>query len=430
VRTWSVVAVLAAVLVGLHIHAYTALSPDEPHHVDYVYRLLDGQVPASGDRWVPATDEVVSCRTIDAPGTAVARCGSRSPTGGSDRGLTTAFHQTPVYYLVPAAAVLLGSALDLPVEDVDLMRATGPLWLLVALWLLWLLWRDSGVLWQTRIGLSVALTAAPVVLLAQASVTNTASALTAGAAVTLATVHWDRGRVGLWLPVGTIVLALLLKATNLAVVLAACAFVLVRAVQIDPGPSPSPWRAALSRRTLLFVGSSGLASAVVGLGWWAISRSRATTDERLIPRNASLTVTNFDLGWLATAAGALISPLRPEFYQSVFTGSGAAVVVGTLVDVGVLVLCVVGAVRSEPGSTVRALAASTGVAALAAGPVLTVAQYLVSGIHSPVPAHYGFSLVPALLVIAGTAVRTRLGGIALAAAGLLLYALTTWELVV
>jgi hypothetical protein len=310
------------------------------------------------------------------------------------------------------------------------MRTSGIVWFVAALGLLWLLWRDFGVPWQTRVGLSLALTAAPVVLLAQGSVTNDATALAAGAAVTLATLHWDRGRGGLWLPVVAATLALLLKATSLAVVLAACAFVLVRTLQRS-GPSvPERWRAVLSRRNLLFVGSLGMTAAVCGIGWSAISKSRATMDELLIPQNVFMTVTEFNPGWLATAAGALITPLEPEFYQSVLTNTAASVIVGNMVHIGLLVLTVVGAVRSEPGSVVRALAIATGLAALAFGPVFTVMQYVGSSMQFAIPARYGFSLVPALLVVAGTAVRTRRGGIALMAVGLLLYALTAWKLVV
>ena len=62
------VALLGAGLVGLHIHGYRQLSQyDEGQHVDYVYNLLQGHVPASGDRWLPPTTLAVACRTIDSP---------------------------------------------------------------------------------------------------------------------------------------------------------------------------------------------------------------------------------------------------------------------------------------------------------------------------------------------------------------------------
>ena len=429
--TWvafTAVAVLAAVLVGLHIRAYYPLSLyDEPQHVDYVHRLVDGEIPVSGDHWVPATTESTTCRTIDSPGTYVPPCGTTDLSTAPNGGLTAAFHHTPLYYLVPTGAVVLAEALGVSVDDVDVMRSTGILWLVAALALLWLLWRDFGVPWQARVGLSLALTAAPVVLLAQAAVTNDATALAAGAAVTLATLRWDRGRVGLWFPLAASVLAVALKATSLAVVIAACAFVLVRALQRST-TTQARLREVLAGRTVLFVGSLAVASGAVGIGWSAIYHSRAILDEHLIPQNVGLTVHAFFPGWLGTAVPALISPLEPEFYQSVLTGTASAVIVGNLVSAGLLVLAMVGAVRSEPGSALRALAIALGFAALTFGPLFTVMQYVGSSMQFPIPARYGFSLVPGLLVVAGTAVRTRRGAWVLLGVGVVFYLLIARKL--
>ena len=429
--TWvafTTVALLAALLVGLHIRAYHPLSPfGEPQHVDYVHRILRGEIPASGDHWVPATTRATTCRTIDSRGTYVPPCGTTDPATVPNGGLTAAFHHPPLYYLVPAAAVALADAAGLTVDDIDVMRSTGILWLVGALALLWLLWRDFGVPWQARIGLSLALTAAPVVLLAQAAVTNDATALASGAALTAATLRWDRGRVGLWLPLTIAVLTVALEATSLAVVLAACAFVVVRAVQRNTSATER-WRAVRSPRIMLFVGSLGIASVAVGVGWSAIAKSRATMDALLIPQNVPMAVHHFDIGWLATALPALITPLAPEFYQSVLSTTASAVIVGSLVHFGLLVLAIVGAVRSEPGSALRALAVALGVAALTFGPIFTVLQYVESSMQFPIPARYGLSLVPGLLVVAGTAVRTRRGAWALLVVGAFFYLLIARKL--
>jgi len=419
----SAVAVLAAMLIGLHIHADVPLSSDgEPQHIDYVYRLLDGEVPVSGDRWAPATAHAASCRSIDLPGWVTPPCGTADLTAAPNQGLTAAFHNTPVYYLGPAAAVLLGHALGLPADDITLMRATGIPWFLAALWLLWLLWRDFEVPWQNRVGLSLALAAAPVVLLAQATVTNDASALAAGAAVTLTTLRWDRGRVGLWLPAAVAVLALLLKATSLAVILAACAYVLIRVLQ-RKSSARERLREALSRRTLLFVGTFAVAAGGVGIGWSAIYHSRATLDEHLLPQNINMTVHEFRPEWLASATSALLSPLQPDFYQSVLSQSASPVIVANGVNAGLLILAIIGAARAQAGSPVRALAAAVGVAALAFGPLFTIMQYLGSGMHFVITPGYGFSLVPAALAVAGTAVRSRRGGWVLLGVGVVFYLL-------
>jgi hypothetical protein len=104
------------------------------------------------------------------------------------------------------------------------------------------------------------------------------------------------------------------------------------------------------------------------------------------------------------------------------------VIVGNLVNVGVLVLAVIGAVRSQPGSQLRALAAAVGVAALTFGPVFTVMQYVGSGMQFAIPARYGFTLVSAMLVLGGTAIRTRRGGWAMLAVGVVFYLLIARKL--
>ena len=105
------------------------------------------------------------------------------------------------------------------------------LWLALGLLLLWLLWRDLAVPWLPRMGLSLGLIAAPTLLLAHSTVTNDGSAFAAGAAVTLATLRWASGRWPMWVPVAVGLVALALKVTNVAVLLMACAFVVVRALQ-------------------------------------------------------------------------------------------------------------------------------------------------------------------------------------------------------
>ena len=417
----AVVALLGTALVALHVHSYQQLSIyDEVQHVDYVNRLLQGGVPASGDLWLPETVDSVTCRTIDYPAEYPSCRASVSFDRLPNSGFTTAFIHTPVYYLLPAAAVWATASLPLSVDPVSVMRTTGVLWLMAALVLMWLVWRDLRVPWQVRAGLALALFTAPTVLLAHSTVTNDATGLAAGAAVLLATLRWDQGRFRLWVPVAIAAAAVLLKATSLAVLLMACAFVLVRALQ-RASLERRPWWTALSRRALTFVGCLAVAAGVIGIGWSALSTARAHMDERLIPQNLTLSQDHFELSWLTTSLLSMTTPLQPQFLQSVLTGQ-AGTIVANLVNVGLLVLAVVGAVRSEPGSVVRALAISTGAAMLAFGPLLTLINYATLGVQFGIPARYGFTLVPAMLALGGTAVRSRQGGYALIAVGLLFYA--------
>jgi hypothetical protein len=414
-------------LVGLHIQSYRKLSVyDEVQHVDYVHRLLNGEVPVAGDRWLPATIDAVACRKIDYP-TEYPECGNVDGTVSlPNSGLTTAYVHTPAYYALPAGSVWVASLLPGSFDQVSVMRATGALWLAAALVLMWLFWRELQVPWQVRAGFALILVATPIVLLSHATVTNDATGLAAGAAVMLATIRWDQGRTRLWFPVALGLAALLLKATSLVVLLAACAYVLVRHLQRATAEGRSWWK-PLPRKPLIFVGCLGLTAAVVGIGWSVVSSLRAVMPQNLIPQNITMAVDHFDVAWLPMSMMSITSPLAPQFLQEALAGEIGAFV-GSLVNVGLLAFAVVGAVRSEPGSTVRALAVATGVALISFGPLLTVMNYLSMQIHFGLPARYGMTLVPALLALAGTAVRSRKGGYALIGVGVVFCAAIGYRL--
>ena len=429
-----VVATLAALLMGLHVGAYRPLAVSEPSSVDYVNRLLEGEVPAAGDAWAPGTTEAVACRTVDrtdrAEGTdrddrVRARCGeSVDPDSLPGQGRNTSFVQTPLYYLAPAGAVGISEVIAPALDDVDAMRATGALWLVAALGLMWQLWRSLDVPWQTRAGLSLALVATPTVLLAQSTVTTAATALASGAAVVLATLRWDARRAGIWLPVATGVLALLLEATNLAVVLAGGTFVLFRARQRTAGEPPPRDRWV---RALAFVGALAAATAVVRIGWSTVSATRADPGADVVQQPGAMPVDGFDPGWLTKSMQALVTPLQPESYQSILAETAVPVIVANLADVGLLVAAVIAGVVSRPASVERALAVGVGVAALAFGPLLSVLTYLSTDTAIQIPARYGLSLVPGMLAVVGSALRGRRAGWAVLAVGGLCYVAMAWK---
>jgi hypothetical protein len=342
-------------------------------------------------------------------------------------GLTTEFQQPPLYYVVPAAAVWASAHL-LPGhrDEISVMRTSGALWLAVGLALLWLLWRDLGVPWLPRVGLSLALIAAPTLLLAQSTVNNDGTALAAGAAVTVATLRWAAGRLPMWVPLVLAVVALVLKVTNVAVLLMACAFVLVRRLQ-QSDRARQKWRSVLTPGVLTFIGLCGAATVAVALGWSAIQDSRATVDPMDIVQNMIMRADHFDPRWLISALPALLSPLWPEWLPSVMQGPiGSSV--GHVVNAGLLLLAAVGAVRARPGSVVRALAVATAAAALAFGPLMVLGNYAVLDMYFEIPPRYGFSLLPAMAALAGTAVRSRRGHVALVVVGAALYAAAAVQL--
>lgn len=395
---------LSAGLVALHVSDYTVLSPyDEMTHIDYTYRVLDGGVVSAGDTYTPEARHDFACRGVDFP-VAVPPCdGPAKMTDFPGAGFNTAYIHSPAYYAV--TGVLSLPLRVLPGDAVDAMRLTGAAWLALALVLLWVVLRDLGVGWPVRMAAGLVLTAVPSVLLTQSTVNNDATALAAGAALVLAALRWDRGRLHVaWLG-GLAVVAMLLKSTNLAVLLAVVGFVLIRAVQ-RRAPSTSAWRALLDRKPLISAAVVGGGIVVGGLAWTLVYPRLATVDPTTLATNLAFVHDTFQPYWLAEQIGAITSPLFPQFYDSAVSG-GLAVALAQMANYGLLAVAVVGAVRAAPGGQIRALGAATGIAMAAFGPLMAVINFVVAHAYfMPLPARYGLSLVPALIVVGASAIRS------------------------
>lgn len=410
-------------LVALHVGAYPQFSPlDEPAHADYVFRMLDGEVPAAGDHLTPETLRAMSCRGIETNGpggVALPPCDGPHPIEKYPGwGYNTAYVHSPAYYAITAGLTWLLE--PLPGDTVDHMRLTGALWLGLAIVLMWLILRDLGVGWPVRMALGVALAAVPVVLHAHSTVNNDATALAIGAAMVLAALRWDRGRLNVAWLAALAAVAMLLKSTNLAIVLAVAVFVIARAIQ-RRAPGTSTWRSALGWRPLSRAAAVGVGAAVGGAVWLLIYPRLAIADPRILPSNWTYLKDSFAPSWLAEQLAAFTSPLHPQAYDEAVAG-GIAMTVANVANVGILALAVVGAVTAQTRGPVRALAAATAVVMVAYGPILVVINYVAaSSYFTPMPARYGLSLVPALLAVGATALRSRPAQV-----GVTILALTAW----
>ena len=414
----ALVLLVGAVLVGLHVHSYRQLSQyDEANHVDYVYNLLNGDIPVSGDRWLPSTTQAVACRTIDAP-FPYPPCTPAADNGQMPNyGMTTEFIQTPLYYVLPAVGVWASdSILPFDVDQISAMRATNYLWLVAGVLLLWMLLADLRVPWMTRAGLSLCLISAPTLLLISSTVTNDGAALAAGAAITCAVLRWSAGRLRTWVLVAIVAVALLLKATSLAIVLMACAFAVVRTVQRSTRRTQA-WRDALSRRNVVLVASCVAATVLIAFGWSALQASWATLNQMVIAHNVSMSQDAFNIAWLPGAVLSVVEPLAPQWTQSVMTGTIGSTA-ALLVSSGLFVLAVIGAVRTRPGSELRALAISTGLAAITFGPLMVLSNYASMGIWFDIPARYGLTLLAPMAALAALALRARLAQLTVLGVGL------------
>jgi hypothetical protein len=417
--TWPAWAafLLTSIVFCLHIAAYAPLSPvDEIQHVDYVYHLMHGHLLHAGQQFSPDALHTLSCRGIDTAPPIPAPCGgpydvNAMPGGGFD----TAFTHSPLYYTVPAAAGLLGKALGIGGDLVDVLRLTSVLWWALFVAVAWRLFRELDVnRWAGAAG--ILLTAAtPVILQTHSIVNNDATALPAGAAITLAALLWDRDALRLRWLVLLAAVAVALKATNVVVVVAVAVFLLVRYWQRH-GWNVRESRPA-ARRTAIAVGALALASVIVGIAWQLASAHLQLIDPALIPGTKAFYVPSFRPVWLFGSTDAFLSPILPEFIDSVMA-SQSAQVLGVLTNYGLMGMAILGAVLAAPGSRVRALAGGTAVAAAVMPSVFVLINYTSTHTSSLITSRYGLSLVPAMLVVGLTSVRSRSGRTAIVVIGL------------
>jgi hypothetical protein len=405
VAFWGVLG-LTTLLLCAHVKVYGPLSPvDEIQHADYALHLMHGDLLAAGDQFTPEGQNILACRGIDTAPPQPNPCGgphdlSLSPGGGYD----TAYVHPPFYYLLPAAAAWIGQAVAIEGDLMNVMRLTSVLWWAVFVGIAWRLFRELGVhRWARAAGLLL-LIASPVVLQTHSAVNNDVTALPAGAAMTLAALLWDRGALQLRWVALLATAAVVLKTTNLVVVMAVALFMLVRYWQRLEGGRGRWWQPP--GRVLGGVAALGAVSVAVIVGWTVIAGLIQVVDPRSIPQTAAFYTPEFRPVWMATALYSFVTPLDVEFINSVLT-SDWTTSLGVITNLGLLVLAVCGAARAEAGSPARALAISIGVAALAFPALLVVSNYVTAHMSVAITSRYGLSLVPAMLAIGLTSIRPR-----------------------
>jgi hypothetical protein len=395
------VLLLGLLLVMLFIRAYEPLSPlDEMQHMDYVNHVLAGDpVVVLGDTIEPETQRAVACRGIDLPWQPPPCGGPYTTSDFPNQGFNSAYIHAPVYYGITAAWVWAWDHVPLPGDDVSLMRSSGVIWVVATILLMWAMLRSLELSRMQRVSGCLLALASPTVVLALGTVTNDATALAVGAAVTWAVVRWDQGRTRLWLVVLLCALAVLLKATNVGVVGLAVVYVAARAWQRSRAAGWGPNRNRALVLVAAIVGGAGIAA----LGWTLFQKSAATIAPSDIEQNAAYLAPHFDVSWLFEALPTFLTPLEAAFPMPL---RGAVVVSsGTLVSVALVVLFVLGVASRQRTPEIGALAVATATALLGLGPLLVILNYVGGGIHVGIPIRYGLSLVPAVIAVGVSAAR-------------------------
>ena len=236
-------------LSAVHVAGYRQLSPiDELRHVDYAMSVTHLQFVHLGDRIGQEAMRAEACRGVDLPTWLDPPCRSArfNPRAFRDDGYQTASAHPPTYYLTVGLVSRAAVGLGLFDNFVDPARLMGGVLLGAGLVLTYLAGRRLGL----RSGaLLAALTLVPTssaVLHASSTVNPDATAVLAGGLVLFAAVAWEQRRLGTLALVVAGAVATGLKLTNLLVVAAVAAWLVVRSETLGVviGRARAGWRRA------------------------------------------------------------------------------------------------------------------------------------------------------------------------------------------
>lgn len=467
---WPLLLVLAAVvLVPLHVHTYTELSPiDELQHYDYVERAPGLQPVVSGMRVGQDALREEACRRIDGafdpPPCGLPRYRAEA---FQEEGYNTAYIHPPTYYSVTSGAASVLETLA-GRSTFGAARLTGVAWLTAGLLLSYVLALRLGAGRVAATGVLLLLTASPGLLYWHAVINPDAAALATGAAIVLLALAWERARGrGRWAGGGWALLVLAgvlgtaVKLQNLLLLLTVGLYFAVRAVRswttarsdeqggpdqlLEPAAAPAgrPHAAVLAvrggsrpllpggqplRRVRHYAAGTavlGLSGVVVAAVWtWAID-ARALVPMDDLPMSRRFVTGAFPLHEVTAHVGVFLPPISQSYVPYVLEhGSVRAV---SALAAALLVAGVVAAALFSP-SGLRPDRVDLGrallVLALVGGPVFVALNYLGNSQFIVVPPRYGLALVGPMAAVTATQLRGRAVPWAVLATGVLAVAVT------
>lgn len=394
---------VAAVVVCLHVRAYTKLSPiDEMQHFDYAEKVSRGELVRGGDFVGEAAMREESCRRIDAAfepppcDTPVLR-----PESFQEAGYATTWGQMPVYYLVTG---LLGRGLAAVTGMSSIlsgMRLIGALWLGVGLSLLWLVMQELNIAWTARLPV-IALTATtPVVLHASATINPDAMLFPLGGALLLLTLRAAYSTRAM-LALGPLALvAVLSEPTTLLAVGTAVLYFAIRSVN----RSRTATRARRKARELMAASLAMFGAAAALFSTSRILSLIGGQDPGLaVPKNRSfhmeVTPTQI-IGQL----GSLVTPVHNSYLPPMLRTlpvEYAVRLTDWLLLGGVIGVALVGGLDRR----LRPVAVATFVLMVAGGPGFAAVNALGDTFFG-IPSRYGLPLLAPLMAVVAGALVTR-----------------------
>ncbi|MGB3737370.1 MAG: hypothetical protein WA964_20620 [Ilumatobacter sp.] len=231
---WLAVGVLflvSSTLVGLHVRAYTTLSPiDELQHIDYVIKAGDFEPPHVNDLVGFDAMAEAACRSVDAPGYIGPLCGldEYDPEDFQENGVNTSAGQFPFYYTATGVVSRMIVGAGVLESQVTAARMVGALWAGAAWSVMWYVLALLRIPRRRRAVALAALIATPFTLFHAATVNADGVLMLTGAVAVLATMKFEARRLNGWLLLVAYAALYFVEPTNALVIVPCVAYLAVR----------------------------------------------------------------------------------------------------------------------------------------------------------------------------------------------------------
>ncbi len=421
---------LGALLVGLHVHEFTAISVfDEMPHFAYAYDVAHGSIPHRGEAISEGALAQIACRPWQSgfvpPCTDINADPHTVPNALDvqyypEAGQIYTTDHPPLYYAVSGIGGRLIASVT-GISDFVAMRLMGIFWVALGNVFLWLTMRRLRVPPLAIFGVLMVLVSVPLTVYTAATVNPDVASVPVAAMMLYGIIRWWQGAMHpAWFAlIGALVVAT--KITNGVVIMSGLVIIaLLSYAGYRDG------RARMVRDWLWASIALGGAGAVVLVGWTfryhhtAVPYSLAN----IAPNTPTLpdrTVPGFDVRWLFQPDLTMVvrsDKLNPgvmpvaDLHQQLLSTL-------TVVIAVVLLVAVVAVLLQRQAIPAPQLAIASVVAPLVASAVWALYNYYV--LHAfviPVPRYFYEAMVPQLVVL-GLALRTRRWQLLVAALGLL-----------
>jgi hypothetical protein len=403
---WAICAglmLLSIVLVGLHVRAYTTLSPiDELQHVDYMIKAGELEIPREGDLDGYEALEEAACRSVDSPGYAGPECGldSYDPGDFQELGYNTAAGQFPLYYVLTGVAARGLTAVGLFDSKVTAGRMIGAVWAGLAWCVLWYVMSLLRVpRWNRVIAIGL-LMFTPLTLFHAATINADAFLLLAGSLAVLATMLYERETLPGWALLGAYAALVLIDPTNLLVTCACATYLAVRANWSEVTPSLLRRLTPIAGLVLMLLVRQSIAPRIRDTFWPPAGSTAAA------PMNSLFVTSEVSIDKVVAQLGSVFTPVNNPYVspplESLYTWAFIDLVNWLLIAVMFAGAFVVA------GRAQIAWLARVGMAAmLLAGPFYTWYYAYYNHADFPAPARFGLPLLAIVVPVVGASLVTR-----------------------